>query len=134
MYSSPELLDIVIDLAATHRVPMRMVSSSHERALGFACRQPASDRGVLFPDGFVETYLDARSTHERVLPSLRPGVTEILLHPSVDSDELRVAFADADERVVNHAFAVGGRLHELIAANRITPIGFDDLRRLQRFG
>lgn len=134
MYSTPQLLDIVIDLAATHRVPMRMVSPSHERALGFACRQPATDRGVLFPDSFVETYLDALAVHERVLPTLRPGVTEILLHPSADSAELRAAFADADERVANHRFVMDGRLRELIDQHGLVPIGFDHLRAVQRAG
>jgi chitin disaccharide deacetylase len=133
IYSSAELLDIIIDLAAEYRLPMRMVSPSRERSLGFECRQPAADRGVLFPDSFVETYLDARPRHERVLASLRPGVTEILLHPAIHSDDLFAAFDDGAERVANYGFTLpGGGLLELVHANGIRLVGFRALRDAQR--
>lgn len=132
-YSTPELLQIVIDLAAQYRLPMRMVSPGHERVLGFACRQPAADRGVLFPDSFVETYLNARARHEKVLASLRSGVTEILLHPAVASADMFAAFNDGDERVANHQFTQpDGGLLQLVAAHDTQLVGFRALRDLQR--
>ena len=132
-YSTPQMLEIIIDLADHYRLPMRMVSSTHERALGFPCRQPATARGVLFPDSFVETYLDARHRHEQVLTSLRPGVTEILLHPAVASADMFAAFDDAAERVANHQFTLpGGGLRELIVAHGTRHVGFRALREVQR--
>ncbi len=133
IYSSAELLDIIIDLAVEYRLPMRMVSPSHERSMGFDCRRPAAERGVLFPDSFVETYLDARPQHERVLAALRPGVTEILLHPSVASADMFAAFDDAAERVANYEFTLpGGGLQELVARHWTRLIGFRALRDAQR--
>jgi chitin disaccharide deacetylase len=133
VYSSAPLIEMLIDLAAEHRLPLRMVSRSSERELGYECRRPATERGVLFPDNLVETYIDARSHHDRVLASLRPGVTEILLHPSVDTGELRAAYPDADERVANYTYTLpGGGLLESVVAHGTELVGFRALRDLQR--
>jgi predicted glycoside hydrolase/deacetylase ChbG (UPF0249 family) len=134
-YSTPEMVDIIIELAQQYRLPMRMISPSHERAVGFECRQAAADRGVLFPDAFVETYLDARPRHEQVLAALRPGVTEILLHPAVASADMFAAFADASERVANYEFTLpGGGLLELVETHGPRLVGFRALRDAQRAG
>jgi chitin disaccharide deacetylase len=133
MYSSAALIEIVVDLAAEHRLPVRMVSPSQERALGFECRRRATERGVLFPDNLVETYIDARPHHDRVLASLRAGVTEILLHPSVDTADLRAAYADADERVANYTYTLpGGGLLASVAEHGTQLLGYRALRELQR--
>jgi chitin disaccharide deacetylase len=114
-------------------LPLRMVSPSQERAMGYECRRPAAERGLLFPDNLVETYIDARPHHDRVLASLRAGVTEIFLHPSIDTVELRAACADADERVANYEYTLpGGGLLESIAAHGTQLIGYRPLRDLQR--
>ena len=110
-----------------------MVSPSQERALGFECRRPATEHGVLFPDNLVETYIDARPHHDRVLASLRSGVTEILLHPAVDTADLHAAYADADERVANYHYTLpGGGLLESVAEHGTQLVGFRALRDLQR--
>lgn len=133
MQTHDEFLEVYLDVAAEYRLPLRMMSATHERKLGIDGRRPASERGLLFPDQLMMTYLDARPVMERALTSLRPGVTEFLVHPSLEGDELRAACDDGDERVANNEF-----LHDdqsfasQAAANGAVMIGFRPLRELQR--
>ena len=46
---------------------------------------------VVFPDHFVYTSVGSRRAIEKALFELAPGVTEVYLHPGIDTDELRVA-------------------------------------------
>ena len=69
------------------------------------------------------------------MASLRPGVTEILLHPAVDSPDLRAGFPDWAERVANHQFACSADgLGALVEEHGVTLIGYRELRELQREG
>ena len=73
--------------------------------VGFPYRALAADEGVVFPDHFVlYTGVGARRHVERALFDLRPGVTEVYLHPAVDTDELRASHPDWAGRVEDHAF------------------------------
>jgi len=133
MQTHPEFLDVYLHLAAEYALPLRMLSAGAEQHLGLSGRVAAAERGLVFPDHMLMTYLDARPTIESGLASLRPGVTEFLLHPSLDSEELRVACKDAEERVANQSFLMGpGSFAEQVAAHGATMIGYRALRDLQR--
>ena len=58
----------------------------------------------MFPDRVVVCAPGARRRVERPLFELEPGVTEICLHPAVDTDELRAAAGDWAGRVEDHAY------------------------------
>src|SRR5204863_7767304 len=86
----PEFFDIYLELAVDFRLPLRLSGASTERAIGFPFRRLAAEEGVLFPDHFVHVQdVGSRRTLERMLFDLRPGVTEIYVHPAVDTPELR---------------------------------------------
>jgi hypothetical protein len=70
-----------------------------------------------------------------VLDDLRPGVTELFLHPAVDTPELRAATPDWQARVDDHALLTepGGLGAALDAAGAIR-VGYRALRDLQRAG
>jgi predicted glycoside hydrolase/deacetylase ChbG (UPF0249 family) len=87
----PEFFDVYLDMAAEFRLPLRMVSSGMERYLGFPARAVAAEAGAVFTDHmrFVPG-VGSRQMFEEDLTTLRPGVTEMHLHPAVDSAELRV--------------------------------------------
>ena len=66
-------------------------------------------------------------------PTLRPGVTEILLHPGIDTDELRASYGDWAGRVEDHAYLCEDpSLHDLIDRARVHLVGYRKLRELQR--
>ena len=88
----------------------------------------------MFPDHFVYTRRRvAPRAIERALFDLRPGVTEVYVHPAVDSDELRASHPDWPGRVEDHAFVCDDpSLPDLLERAGVTLIGYRELRELQR--
>ena len=132
----PEFFDIYLELAVEFALPMRMPSLSAERVIGFPARRLAEEEGVVFPDFFVHVPgVGSRKAIEKVLYDLRPGVTEILFHPAVDSGELRSSHPDWPNRVDDHFLLVHDRdVRSLVDRAGVKLIGFRELRELQRTG
>jgi hypothetical protein len=60
-------------------------------------------------------------------------VTEIYVHPAVDTDELRSSHPDWPQRVEDHAFVTSDpTLRNLISRAGGILIGYRELRELQR--
>ncbi len=127
--------DVYAELAAEYRLPLRMVGASGERALGFRSRQPAADLGLLFTDHFLSPPW-GKPTRPVLLDSLarlRPGVTEVYLHPAVDGPELRgYDKAAADIRAGDHANLLDAELLATLEGAGVRLISFRPLRDLQR--
>jgi len=137
MQLRPEFFDIYLGLAIDFALPLRLSGASTERLIGFPFRTLAADEGVVFPDHFitVSNGVGSRSAIENVLPSLRPGVTEVYLHPATDTPELRALAPDWANRVDDlHLLAHDDSLRNRIERSGVKLIGFRDLRELQRSG
>ncbi len=131
----PEFFDIYLELAVEFRLPLRLSGASSERKIGFPFRRLAAEEGVLFPDQLVSVPggVGSRRVIERIVMDLRPGVTEVLLHPAVDTAELRVLAPDWAARVDDHDFVVNdGGIRAMLARGNIHLIGYRELRDLQR--
>jgi chitin disaccharide deacetylase len=133
--TDPRFYAVYLDLAAEYDLPLRMAGKSGERAMGFPCRQPASDRGVLYPDYLVSPpWPDpTRLVVERLLASLRPGVSEIYLHPALDGPELR-AYDPENSRIRagDDANFNDAALRQMVEGSGVTLIGYRPLRDMQR--
>jgi hypothetical protein len=125
---------VYLELAVDFRLPLRMGSASGQKIIGFPYRALAEAEGVVFPDHLVLYQgVGARRHVERALFDLRPGVTEVYLHPAVDTDELRASHPDWAGRVEDHAFLCHDRsLPDLVERAGATLIGYRELRALQR--
>jgi predicted glycoside hydrolase/deacetylase ChbG (UPF0249 family) len=131
----PEFFDVYLDLAVEFGLPVRMVGSKVEAYLGFPARQVAADAGVLFTDELVTVPgVGSRQAFERHLGRLSPGVTEMYLHPSVDSPEVRSLANDWPARVDDYELVTDGTLREAIDRSGATLIGYRALRDLVRSG
>ncbi len=128
----PEFFDVYLDLAIEFGLPLRMAGASAERIIGFPYRKLASAEGVIFTDHFVNCPVGARKTIEKTLFDLRPGVTEVFLHPAVDSDELRRAHPDWNKRVDDDALLRDPLFEQLLKRAGAQLISFRALRELQR--
>lgn len=130
----PEFFDVYLDLALEFSLPVRLLDAQAERRVGFPVRALAAEAGVLFPDhmaclpapGVRQSFLD-------LLAGLGPGVTELTLHPAVDSPELRAAMADWEARVADHVLLVADRgLAAAAEEAGVTLIGYRPLRDAMR--
>jgi hypothetical protein len=128
-----DFFDVYLELAVEFRLPLRMAGASAERLIGFPYRRLAAEEGVVFPDHFVYTNVGSRRTIERALFDLRPGVTEMYLHPALDTDELRASHPDWAQRVEDHMLLTHDpAFADLVERGGATLIGYRELRELQR--
>ena len=130
----PEFFDIYLELAVDFGLPLRLPDQSVEPNVGFPIRKLAAEEGVLFADRAAT--VPARGGRETLLDligTLEPGVTEITLHPAVDSDELRAASDDWESRVADHSLLVGDReVAALLDSVGAIRIGYRPLRDAMR--
>lgn len=130
----PEFFDIYLDMAVEFGLPIRLSGASTERAIGFPFRRLAAEEGVLSPDNFVHVGgVGSRRAIENALFELRPGVTEMYVHPGTDTPELRAIGTDWAARVDDlHLVVHDSRLRTLLDRAGVTLIGWRELRDLQR--
>jgi len=127
--------EIYLKLAIEFRLPLRMVSPTQERRLGFECRSRAAHAGVLFPDNFISPRwgTPARDTLTEALHALRPGVSEIYLHPVEDGPELRgYDHENASLRASDYACLMDSQLKKIANDHGVVPMSFRLLRDLMR--
>jgi predicted glycoside hydrolase/deacetylase ChbG (UPF0249 family) len=130
----PEFFDVYLDLAIDYALPIRLSGASTERRIGFPFRSLAAAEGVLFPDHFVYIGgVGSRRSIERAIFDLRPGVTEIYVHPAADTPELRALAPDWAVRVDDlHLMCHDTELRTMLARAGVHLIGWRELREAQR--
>jgi predicted glycoside hydrolase/deacetylase ChbG (UPF0249 family) len=136
LHQKPEFFDVYLDLAVDFGLPVRLTGPETERTVGFPFRKLAAEEGVVFPDHF--TYVrgvGGRRAIERIAYDLQPGVTEIHVHPAVDTPELRAQTPDWSARVDDHDLVVNDHsLRTLLQRAGAHLVGYRELRELQRRG
>jgi hypothetical protein len=130
----PEFFDVYLELAVDFGLPLRLSGASSERMIGFPFRRLAAEEGVLFPDHFLMIPgVGSRRFIDKMVVDLRPGVTEVLVHPAIDTPELRALAPDWAGRVDDHDYVVhDGRFRTMIQRGGVTLIGYRELRDAQR--
>ncbi len=134
MQIHPGYFAIYLKLAEEFRLPLRMVGKSQDEKLGFHGRDASTRAGIVFPDRFISPWPRlTREVFAESLPHLKPGVTEVYLHPVEDGPELRGYDPEhPDLRAADSKCLFDPELREMIAANGIELISFRPLRELQR--
>ena len=132
----PEFFDVYLDLAVDFSLPIRLSGGSTERTIGFPFRKLAAEEGVVFPDHFVMGRdVGSRRVIERTVHDLRPGVTEMIVHPAIDTPEIRALAPDWAGRVDDHDLMVNDHsLRTLLQRAGAHLIGYRELRELQHRG
>ncbi len=137
--------DIYVDLAAAYRLPLRFASK-----YAFAWKlhgqegdvvEYAREKGVLFPNELVglpfspgpgEGYREMKKRLIAILRGLAPGVTEIIAHPSLDTDELKAITDTWQVRKYEFDLFRDPDVKAVLAEEKLRVIGWRTLRDLQR--
>ncbi|WP_421120519.1 polysaccharide deacetylase family protein [Aquihabitans daechungensis] len=130
----PEFFDIYLDLAVEFSLPVRLSDASTERAIGFPFRNLAASEGVVFPDHFVPVAsIGSRQAIEQAIDDLQPGVTELHVHPALDTPEQRAFDTAWSHRVDDHHLVCfDTHLPDVLARAGVERIGYRSLRSLQQ--
>jgi len=130
-------IPVFLNLAFKYDLPVRLCSPWDADGSDFN-KKVLADYGLVFPDYLVyepykkgETMLDH---WKRLLQSLRQGVSELYIHPAIDSEEIReVAKPDWQIRTEEYRlFTHEEAIKKLIISEGIILIGYRQLRDLQR--
>ena len=130
----PEFFDAYLDMAIEFSLPIRLSGASTEHSVGFPFRRLAAEENIVFPDHFLyESGMAARHAVDSFVANLRPGVTELLTHPAIDSPELRAIAPDWARRVDDHhLITYDESFPQLLRRGNVKLIGYRALRDLQR--
>jgi predicted glycoside hydrolase/deacetylase ChbG (UPF0249 family) len=129
----PEFFDVYLELATEFQLPIRLGDSSTERRVGFPFRNLAAEEGVIFPDRCIRVRGASRRAIEAAMIDLPPGVTEVHLHPAIDSAEFRSLAPDWPTGVDDlDLLTAPGGLGALAHRSGVRLIGYRPLRDLQR--
>lgn len=138
MQYSPEYVKAYVQLAMEFNLPVRMPSQA--TMLKFnqpAMREELSKQGLIFTDYFIydemEKYKEVKPFWTSVIKNLKPGVTEIFIHASKMSDELKAITGTAEKRAQEAAcFTSDKDIRQLLKDEGVILIGYRPLMELQR--
>ena len=135
----PDFLQVYLQLAVEFKLPVRMASQETFDRFGFPkLRDEFAAKGIVFPDHFVyeelkEESKDVKGFWTKVLKNLKPGVTELYIHPALVSDELKAITGTWQTRSKEYeVFTKDPEMRQLIKDEHIKLIGYRPLRELQR--
>lgn len=135
----PDYLKVYQQLAVEFNLPVRMASQATLDRAGFPqLRDSFAAKGILFPDHFVYEELkdeskDVKGFWMNVVKNLKPGVTEVYVHPAVASDELKSITGTWQTRSLEYeVFTHDPSMRQLIQDGGVKTISFRPLRNLQR--
>ncbi len=125
----PEFFDVVLDLCEEFALPLRPSRRSDDE-LGYLQRELLAEQGVLFPDALIASKLEV--SLEGIVDQLRPGVTELIVRPALESRELRALAIDAELRAHDAELVATDVLRRGLEAAGVVVLSWRDLRTAQR--
>ncbi len=134
----PNYLEVYIRLALEFNLPLRMAAQSTMETFGFpSVRKELQQKGLVFTDYFIydelQNYKDVKSFWMNIIRNLKPGVTELFIHASKESEELMVITNSWNTRVQEAAtFTSDPDIKKLLKDENIILIGYRPLTELQR--
>jgi predicted glycoside hydrolase/deacetylase ChbG (UPF0249 family) len=134
----PEYLNVYVQLSLEFNLPLRMAAQSTMESFGFPeFRKQFAEKGIVFTDYFVYDelagYKDVKSFWINIIKNLKPGVTELFIHASKESDELKAITNSWNVRIQEASvFTSDPDIRQLIKDNNIVLIGYRPLMELQR--
>jgi hypothetical protein len=135
LFAHPALFDVLIELAEEARLPLRLPDPSRpdEFEFGYPLHALAAAHGVVGPDTVRTPTTQLFEDPDAWVAALPMGVTELVVRPAVDADELRALAPDADERVADLDFLLGfGALAAAVAAADVAMCSWSALRDVVR--
>jgi len=142
-----ETFDVCAQFGIPFRLPRHLLAENGSLAIPDLSEQAwrlaaeAEARGVVvldylqglpFREAEGETYGDYKRKMMKLLRELRPGVTELIIHPSLITEELCAFHTAPLQRGMEMEIFRDEEVQQLLKTEGIIPIHWRDLRDLQR--
>ena len=114
-----------------------MLGMSEEELTAYApIMETLENLGVPMVDGILAMPLEHGNDHigvaKKLLAELPVGITHFILHPSIDTPELRAICPDWEARVANYNAFMSDELKDHIQSEDIKLIGYRQIRQAMR--
>lgn len=135
---NPDYMKIYFQLASEFNLPLRMASQKTMEKFGFEnMRKEYAEKGLVFTDYFIydelQNYKEVKSFWTDIVKNLKPGVTELYIHASKMSDELRsITYSSKTRAEEAQLFTYDKEFKELLEKENIKLISYRPLLNLQR--
>jgi len=145
--ASTRFVELYVEVALENRVALPFIQSSepgfeitgalHSIAAYDATLVPElEERGIPMIDALIGLPLGDPPDHvavaKQMIDELQPGLTVMLLHPALDTPELRAMAPDWRSRVANYEACKSRELRDHIRQSGVQIIGYRPLRDLMR--
>ena len=135
----PRYFKVYVQLGVEFNLPLRMASQETMARFGQpGLRAQVAAQGIVFPDYFVfdeldQAKADVKAFWRRIVKNLKPGVTELYIHAAVATDNLKAITGSwATRNAEFEVFTRDEEMKQIMAEEKIIPIGYRPLRDLQR--
>jgi chitin disaccharide deacetylase len=146
MGSMHHVMDILLDLCERYQLPLRYAKQGHSfrtQANHEEIIAHADKKGIQLPDhiemlpffapeGKEPAYQITKEAAINCIHSLKPGVTELVFHPSLDTSELKGITETWPMRRFEFDIFRDEEIQELLRSENIQLIQWRDLRNRQR--
>lgn len=136
---NPDYVKAYLQLAVEFNLPVRMASQDTLARMGHPeLRRQFAAKGIVFPDYFIYEELkdekaDVRGFWLNIVKNLKPGVTELYIHPGLPTDELKAVTGSWATRAQEYeVFTNDMDMKTLVEKGGIKVISYRPLRDLQR--
>lgn len=137
-YSDKFFYEVYVPLAKEFNLPVRMGSQDLLAQFGFPdMRRKVLEQGILFPDYLIhggrKQGESVRQYWKRVLRELKPGVTELYIHPALPTEEMQhIAGSWKDRAEEFRLFTTDAEIRRILKEQDVKLIGWRAIRDLQR--
>jgi chitin disaccharide deacetylase len=143
---SPLFIQSYIQAAGSRRLPnmlprmdaegMHNMMSNEEAVTYTTIMQQLESMGTPMLEGITAMPLEHGNDHigiaKKLLNELPEGITHFILHPSIDTPELRAICPDWEARVANYNAFMSDELKKFIEAGDFKLIGYREIREAMR--
>lgn len=144
-----DFLELVFDLCEEYQLPFKLPKklveqpflSSDQRLLFQKRIESAQKRGLALIDDLIilpyhmepgENYQAVKDTMLDAIKGAGGGITEVVIHPSLDTAEMRAITPHWEKRMIEYQIFMDGEIKRLLEEEQITLISWKELRDWQR--
>jgi len=131
--------DILVKLASEYSLPIRFLNSPNYGNDMEAREKTLKLKGIVYPDYIIWNELDSIKSNrdvkpgmETIIKNLKPGVTELFVHPSILSPEIKNLTRNYSRKVEEYEWLINPDLVALLKQQEIKLISYKDLYKLQQ--
>lgn len=131
--------EILVKLAAEYSLPIRFLNNPNYGNDIEAREKLLQSKGIIHPDAIIWNELDSIKSNrdvkpvlESIIKNLKPGVTELFVHPAILSPEIKNLTRNYSRKVEEYEWLSGTELPELLKQNGVILISYKELFKLQQ--